>query len=251
MLVELQKVAVRLADRTVLHDVNMRAGAGDYVALIGPNGAGKTTLLRSILGLQKIAAGSILFTSQNGKQSTRPHSAKIGYVPQRHDFAWDFPISVSETVMTGLYAQLGFLRRATQAHYKKVYAALQQAEITDLADRPVAELSGGQRQRVLVARALVSDPELLLLDEPFTGLDMPTSDGLQTLFGELAKTGKTVIMTTHELIGAKNSCSHLCLLRGTVYAMDTPAALANNARAWQETFEIAREHQLLAALGVK
>ncbi len=110
--------------------------------------------------------------------------------------------------------------------------------------------SGGQKQRVLVARALVANPRLLLLDEPFTGLDTPTSDELQELFAALAARGTTVIMTTHDLLGAQQNCSKICLLNRTVKAVDTPQRLLSNAHAWQQTFEIPAGHHLLAALGI-
>lgn len=250
MRVEVQNLSVVLGEREVLSDINLRVERGDYMALIGPNGAGKTTLLRSILGLQQKSAGSVTITDSAGKPLQQRDRASIGYVPQRHEFAWDFPISVEGVVLTGLYSSIGVLPRIRSEHYKMVYMALQQAEISELRARPVGQLSGGQKQRVLVARALVANPRLLLLDEPFTGLDTPTSDELQELFAALAARGTTVIMTTHDLLGAQQNCSKICLLNRTVKAVDTPQRLLSNAHAWQQTFEIPAGHHLLAALGI-
>src|SRR5689334_21880648 len=173
-------VNVELGGREVLNDVSLTIAAREHVGLIGPNGAGKTTLLRSLLGLLPITAGSI---SIDGKTPTEARGS-IGYVPQRHEFVWDYPVQVRTAVMTGRTHRIGWLRRPGQADRDAVQEALERVDLTDLADRPIGELSGGQRQRVLVARALALKPSLLLLDEPFTGLDVPTQEILTRLFKE-------------------------------------------------------------------
>ena len=119
----------------------------------------------------------------------------------------------------------------------------------ELADRPVAELSGGQRQRVLVARALALEPSVLLLDEPFTGLDMPTQELLMDLFASLAASGCAVLMTTHDLVGARAQCDRLCLINGTVIGSGAPDQLCE-ADVWVRTFEVREDNPLLSALGV-
>ncbi|MDY5585352.1 MAG: anchored repeat-type ABC transporter ATP-binding subunit [Arcanobacterium sp.] len=237
---QVQDLEVHLGGRCVLRDLNLFLNSGELVGLIGPNGAGKTTLLRAILGLVPTSAGEII-TSQPVKQ--------LGYVPQRHEFAWDFPITVREAVLAAVTLRLGLMRRPRLEHHLAVESALHRTGMLDLGDRPIGELSGGQKQRVLVARALVLNPDLLLLDEPFTGLDMPTQELLTDLFRTLADDGCAVLMTTHDLIQARATCDRLYLINRTVIASGKPAELAS-AQIWIDTFNIRENNPLLAALGV-
>ena len=244
---EIEDAAIVLGGRRVLHDVRLEVGRGEFVGLIGPNGAGKTTLLRAILGLVPLAAGTIRV---DGSANAHHVRGKIGYVPQRHDFAWDFPISVEETVLSGLVRQIGWFRGARVRDYLAVAEALDRVEMTHLSKRPIGELSGGQRQRVLVARALVLGSPLLLLDEPFTGLDMPTQELLIELFQRLAAEGIAVFMTTHDLIGALAECSRLCLLNRTLIADAPPDELRDVPEVWIDTFKIKPTNPLLTTLGM-
>ena len=233
-------LAVDLGGRTVLTDVDLRVHPGELVGLIGPNGAGKTTLLRAVLGLTPRRAGTV---------TTADPAPRIGYVPQRHEFAWEFPLTVREAVMSALTLRLGLIARPRLEHQRAVERALGRVRMRDLADRPVGELSGGQRQRVLVARALALAPRLLLLDEPFTGLDMPTQEMLGDLFRDLAQEGCAVLMTTHDLVAARAQCDRLYLVAGTVIASGTPAELTS-PEPWVRTFRLRADNPLLAALGV-
>lgn len=239
-----EHVAVELGGRRVLEDATLTAHRGKLVGLIGPNGAGKTTLLRTILGLLTPMAGRALVEGRPAK----PGRTVIGYVPQRHDFAWEYPLSVAATVMTGLTGRLGLFHRPTAADWEAVADALDRVQMTTLADRPVGQLSGGQRQRVLVARALALRPRLLLLDEPFTGLDMPTQELLGDLFIQLARENRAVLMTTHDLPSALYSCDRLALLNRTVIATGTPRDLAAQPEVWMATFGIGPESPLLRIL---
>ncbi len=236
---------VDLGGRPVLRGVDLSVAAGELVGLLGPNGAGKTTLLRSVLGLIPTAGGEISVAGA----APRRGLARIGYVPQRHEFAWDFPISVEYAVLSGRARQIGWLRRAGVEDYRAANAALERVGMSSLRGRPVGELSGGQRQRVLVARALARGPAVLLLDEPFTGLDLPTQDLLNTLFGDLAGEGRAVLMTTHDLGTARYSCTRLCLLNRTVLADGPPGELLD-PRVWSATFGIPAHSPLLRALGL-
>ncbi|WP_414673009.1 anchored repeat-type ABC transporter ATP-binding subunit, partial [Kribbella sp.] len=222
-----------------------RVGASEQVGLIGPNGAGKTTLLRSLLGLLPIRDGVI---SINGRTPAEARGS-IGYVPQRHEFVWDYPVDVGTAVMTGRTHRIGWLRRPGKADRAAVDEALERVDLTDLRRRPIGELSGGQRQRVLVARALALQPSLLLLDEPFTGLDVPTQEILTRLFRSLTKEGSAILMTTHDLPAAADTCSRLCLLNETVVADGPPEELRDPA-VWLQAFGVARSEQLLHSLGV-
>ncbi|RKN22094.1 anchored repeat-type ABC transporter ATP-binding subunit [Micromonospora musae] len=237
---EIEKLDVDLGGRPVLRDVQLHLDRGELVGLLGPNGAGKTTLLRAILALIRTRGGRVLV---EGKP-TRPGRAGIGYVPQRHEFSWDFPISVEQAVMSGRTGRIGLLRRPGVADWRAVGDALDRVQLTELRRRPAGELSGGQRQRVLVARALALAPSILLLDEPFTGLDMPTQELLGDLFTSLAQEGRAVLMTTHDLVAAVDSCTRLVLLNRRIIADGRPADL-QDAELWTQTFGVSATSPLL------
>lgn len=233
-------VCVDLGGRPVLTDVDVVVRPGEFVGLLGPNGAGKTTLLRSVLGLIPLRSGRVRIDGR------RPAEARslIGYVPQRHEFAWDFPITVEETVLTGRTARIGWMRRPKAADYRAAGEALDRVGMAHLRRRPVGELSGGQRQRVLVARALALSPTVLLLDEPFTGLDMPSQELLTDLFSMLATEGHALLMTTHDIGAALQDCSRLVLINGRIVA-DGAAAELGDAGVWRRTFDIRADNHLL------
>ena len=234
---------IDLGGRPVLRDVNVSINSGELVGLVGPNGAGKTTLLRAILGLTSIRNGSVSIDGKIGRQAAHLR----GYVPQRHEFAWDYPVTVQDVVATGLTGQLGIWGRMTTKLWRQVFTALEHVDMSDLRGRPLGELSGGQRQRVLIARALVTDPSLLLLDEPFTGLDQPTIDMLAELFKALARKGKALLMSTHDIPGAIVTCDRLVLLNRSVVA-DGPARSLTDEDTWMRTYQIGSESPLLATI---
>lgn len=238
--IDVRGLDVDLGGRRVLTDVSLAVRPGDLVGLLGPNGAGKTTLLRSVLGLIPARSGSVQI---DGRRPSHARSL-VGYVPQRHEFAWDFPITVEEAVLTGRTARIGWMRRAKAADYRAAQEALDRVGMPELRRRPVGELSGGQRQRVLVARALALSPTALLLDEPFTGLDMPSQELLTDLFARLAAEGHAILMSTHDIGAAVHDCSRLCLLNGTVIADGTAAALAD-PEVWMRAFQVRADNPLL------
>jgi manganese/iron transport system ATP-binding protein len=236
-------LSVELGGRRVLTGVDLTVEKGELVGLVGPNGAGKTTLLRTLMGLLRPRGGQVLV----GDEPVRRGRAELGYVPQRHEFAWDFPVSVENVVMTGRTGKLGLFRRPGVADWEAVAEALDLVRMTDLRTRPVGQLSGGQRQRVLVARALALRPAVLLLDEPFTGLDMPTQELLSDLVLSLAREARAVLMTTHDLPAALHTCDRLALLNRTVIAAGTPDQLRDE-RLWMDTFGIRADNPLLKIL---
>ena len=234
---DVSALSVRLGGRTALSTVDLQVAEGELVGLIGPNGAGKTTLLRAVLGLIPVTAGTIRLDGD------------AGYVPQRHEFAWDYPISVEKAVLTGRTARIGLLHRPRRDDRDAVAEALRRVDLTALARRPIGELSGGQRQRVLVARALALRPRLLLLDEPFTGLDVPTQELLTGLFRQLRDEGKAVLMTTHDLPAAAALCDRLCLLNRVVVA-DGPPEVLRDPELWLRAFGVTSSDQLIHSLGI-
>ena len=244
--VETRGLRVSLGGREVLKGADLSLDEGRLVGLLGPNGAGKTTLMRSLLGLVPIDSGEIRIA---GKTQIDARRASAGYVPQRHDVAWSFPMSVHQTVLSGRVGRRGWFRRAGAADYRACADALQRVEMDHLADRPIGELSGGQRQRVLIARALARGPRVLLLDEPFTGLDMPTQEVLSELFIELARSGETLLMSTHDLVGAQAICDRIVLLRETVIA-EGAVDEVRDVHLWARAFQVRPESPLLSGLGL-
>ena len=230
-------LTVTLGGTRVLEDVDLAIGPGETVGLIGPNGAGKTTLLRAVLGLVKRDAGTVRA------------DGKPGYVPQKHEFTWDFPITIAGAVLNARTATR-WPRPQSRTDRQAADAAIERVGLTGLAQRPVGELSGGQRQRVLVARALAQQPSLLLLDEPFTGVDVPTQELLVELLAQLATEGTAILMTTHDLAQAQVACSRICLLNRTVIADGPPGSLAD-PDLWLRAFGVATSAQLLTVLGAK
>ncbi|WBB78496.1 anchored repeat-type ABC transporter ATP-binding subunit [Micromonospora sp. WMMD882] len=237
---DIEGLDVDLGGRAVLRDIRLHLDRGELVGLLGPNGAGKTTLLRAILALIRTRGGTVTVEGQ----PSRPGRSGVGYVPQRHEFTWDFPISVEQAVMTGRTGRMGLLRRPGVGDWRAVGEAMDRVQLTGLRRRPVGELSGGQRQRVLVARALALAPSILLLDEPFTGLDMPTQELLGDLFTSLAREDRAVLMTTHDLVAAVDSCTRLVLLNGRIVADGRPADL-QDPELWTTTFGVSATSPLL------
>ena len=180
---------------TVLDNVSLTVKRGEFTAVIGPNGAGKTTLLRAVLGLIAPTSGTVEVFGGTPKSAL----GRIGYVPQTLTIDRTFPVSVREAVLMGTFARCGIGRRPGKREREDAFKAMEKAGIADLKDRPIGNLSGGQRQRVFIARALVNNPELLILDEPMTGVDPATTENLYTLMKGLRDEGVTIIMVSHDV----------------------------------------------------
>jgi ABC-type Mn2+/Zn2+ transport system ATPase subunit len=192
---QVRDMRVSYGPQPVLTDVSFSLAAGQLVGIIGPNGAGKTTLLKAILGLVPVEAGTV---AVNGKPPTR-RNGLVAYVPQRDAINWRFPATVADVVLMGRYGRLGWLRRPGAADRTVAQRCLDQVGMTAYAGRAIAELSGGQQQRVFLARALAQEPEVLLLDEPISGVDAPTQESILRILADLADQGKTLLLTTHDL----------------------------------------------------
>jgi len=201
----------------VLEHADFLLHAGEKVALVGPNGSGKSTLLRVILGLHRPWRGEIrLFGS-----TERPRR-RLGYTPQSEQVDWSFPVTVLDVVLMGRYGRLGLVRRPTAADREIAMGALESVRLTDLAARRIGELSGGQQRRALVARALAQEADLLLLDEPLSGLDATAQHDLLALFERLRHKGKTLIVATHDLSCVAADFDHAILLNRRVVAFGRP-----------------------------
>jgi ABC-type Mn2+/Zn2+ transport system ATPase subunit len=192
---EISGLRVSYGAQPALEDVSFRLPPGQLVAIIGPNGAGKTTLLKAILGLVPIQTGTI---AAGGAPITR-RGGHVAYVPQRDALNWRFPATVADVVLMGRYGRLGWFKRPSAADRAIARRCLEQVGMETLAARPIAALSGGQQQRVFLARALAQEPDVLLLDEPISGVDAPTQESILHILDDLADQGKTLLLTTHDL----------------------------------------------------
>ncbi len=197
-IIQLKGVTVTYGTVQALEDVNLTVPEGAFLAIIGPNGAGKTTLVRTILGLVKPLRGEVLVFGRPATALGRLRR-EIGYVPQMHTVDLRFPVLVEDVVMMGRYARLGLFRRPGEADRAAVERAMARVGVTDLRRRPLGDLSGGQRQRVFLARALATEPRLLVLDEPTTGVDAHTSRSLYELLRDFQQEGITVLMVSHDI----------------------------------------------------
>lgn len=188
-------LTVAYHEKPAIWDIDLDVPAGVLMAIVGPNGAGKSTLIKAALNLIPRAAGSALFY---GKSYEAARSL-VGYVPQRGSVDWDFPTSVLDVVMMGLYGKLGWFRRPGGAERELALGALEQVGMVDYADRQISQLSGGQQQRAFLARALVQDAQIYFLDEPFAAVDAVTESAIVNILRQLNQRGKTVLVVHHDL----------------------------------------------------
>ena len=216
-MIETDHLSVSYGAQVALQDASARFVPGQFSAVIGPNGAGKSTLLKTILGLVTASSGRVSVSADLG--DLRKSSA---YVPQQQALDWAFPVTVWDVAMMGRTARLGWLRWPGRSDREIVLDSLEQTEVAELRDRPIQALSGGQRQRVLLARMLAREAQVLLLDEPLTGVDAATQEKIMRLLQEQSRAGRTVIMVTHDLEAAARWCDQLLLVNRTVVAQGTP-----------------------------
>ncbi|HEX2168101.1 MAG TPA: metal ABC transporter ATP-binding protein [Longimicrobiales bacterium] len=193
--IEVNDLTVAYREQPVLWDIDLTVPAGVLMAIVGPNGAGKTTLIKAMLGLLKPAAGQVLIHGKPYDEQRR----LIAYVPQRGSVDWDFPTSVLDVVQMGRYGALGWLRRVGRRERDLSMEALEKVGMADFAHRQISQLSGGQQQRVFLARALVQDARVYLMDEPFQGVDAKTERAIVTVLQALREAGDTVVVVHHAL----------------------------------------------------
>ncbi len=212
--IHLRDVSVGYEDRPVLEAVNLELETGALTAVVGPNGGGKSTLLKLIAGLLRPWAGEIAVLGD----LPGAHARSVAYVPQAEAVDWSFPICAADVVMMGRYPRLGPVRRPGHRDHAAVAGALDQVGMSDFARRQIGALSGGQRRRVFLARALASEPELYLLDEPVTGVDAATQEDLMQILDRESRAGKTVIASTHDLASAAQHFRSIVAVNRTIVA---------------------------------
>ena len=186
--IEIRNLTVAYGENIALENFNLDVEAGSLMALVGPNGAGKSTLIKTILKFLKQITGEIKI---NGKT--------LAYVPQRNSVDWDFPTTLFDVVEMGCYGRVGLFKRVNKEEKQKVLKAIEQVGMLDFKDRQISELSGGQQQRAFIARALVQEADIYLMDEPFQGVDSTTEKSIVDILKKLKSEGKTLIVVHHDL----------------------------------------------------
>ncbi len=201
---------------TALTDASFAIPRGTITALVGVNGAGKSTLFKAIMGFLPLARGRIRLLGLPVRDALRQNL--VAYVPQAEEVDWSFPVLVEDVVMMGRYGHMGFLRRPSATDRAKVDQALTRLGLTDLRHRQIGELSGGQKKRVFLARALAQEGRIILLDEPFTGVDVTTEEQIVALLRTLRDEGHVMLVSTHNLGSVPDFCDRTILVKGTVLA---------------------------------
>jgi manganese/zinc/iron transport system ATP- binding protein len=200
--------------KPVLWDIDLDIPEGKLIGIVGPNGAGKSTLIKAVLDLVPKASGRVLVYGKPYRQQRN----LVAYVPQRESVDWDFPVSALDVVTMGLYGQVGWFRRVRRGHREKALDALARVGMADYAHRQISQLSGGQQQRVFLARALVQDASLYLMDEPFAAVDAATEKAIVQILRDLRSQGKTALVVHHDLPTVPEYFDHVILINLRIVA---------------------------------
>ncbi|MDR6432335.1 manganese/iron transport system ATP-binding protein [Brucella pseudogrignonensis] len=201
---------------TALRNASFEIPTGTITALVGVNGSGKSTLFKAIMGFVHLAKGNISILGQPVKQALKKNL--VAYVPQSEEVDWNFPVLVEDVVMMGRYGHMGMMRIARRADHEAVEKALSRVNMLDFRKRQIGELSGGQKKRVFLARALAQDAQVILLDEPFTGVDVKTEEAIVTLLRGLRDESRVMLVSTHNLGSVPEFCDRTVLVKNTVLA---------------------------------
>ena len=205
--IEIRNLTVAYGENIALENLNLDVEAGSLMALVGPNGAGKSTLIKTILKFLKQITGEIKI---NGKT--------LAYVPQRNSVDWDFPTTLFDVVEMGCYGRVGLFKRVSKEEKQKVLKAIEQVGMLDFKDRQISELSGGQQQRAFIARALVQEADIYLMDEPFQGVDSTTEKSIVDILKKLKSDGKTLLVVHHDLQTVPTYFESVTFINKTVIA---------------------------------
>ncbi|MBF0313104.1 MAG: metal ABC transporter ATP-binding protein [Oligoflexia bacterium] len=217
-IIDVENLTVSYGNRPALLDINFSIGPQQLIGIIGPNGSGKSTLLKTLLGFIKPDFGKIKIY---GEPLAR-NEGRIAYVPQRSAVDWDFPITVQEVAMMGRYQYIPWWKEASARDYEIVEQAMKTVRVLDLSKHQIGELSGGQQQRVFMARALAQQSSILLLDEPFAGVDAATERAILDVLKSAKESGKTLIVVHHDLTTAAEYFDQLILIKQRLYAFGSP-----------------------------
>ncbi len=228
---EVENLTVSYNGKPALKDVTFQVPHGARVAVVGPNGAGKSTLFKALVGLLPVQRGRILIHGQ----PLGHHKECVAYVPQREEVDWRFPVTVEDVVMMGRFGKLGWMKPPAREDWDIVAGSIAQMGISSLAKRSIGDLSGGQQQRVFLARAIAQEPHILLMDEPFTGVDASTQEATLQLLNELQARQVTIMISTHDLSLAAERFETVLLLNHQVIAYGPPRQ-ALNAQSLGEAF---------------
>ncbi len=215
---EIENISIAYGEKTILKNVSFQVPHGGRVAVVGPNGAGKSTLFKALVGLLPFTGGQILIHGL----PLGHHQDCVAYIPQREEVDWRFPVTVRDVVAMGRYGKQGWFRRLARADREAVDRSLAEMQISNLAGASISDLSGGQQQRVFLARALAQDPHILLMDEPFTGVDLTTQEATFNLLDTLRAREVTAIISTHDLNLAATRFDLVLLLNKGVVSYGEP-----------------------------
>lgn len=242
-ILDVSHLTVRYNGRVALEDITFHLRVGERVAVVGPNGAGKSTLFKVVAGVMPPTEGWVnIFGSKPGRHVC------IAYIPQRSQVDWNFPVTVADVVMMGRFAKLGPFNWPRKKDWEIVYHALERVELSNLASRQIGQLSGGQQQRMFIARALAQEAELMLMDEPLTGLDAPSQEGLLLLLDGLQAEKVTVMVATHDLDHAARHFDRIMLLNRRIVSFGSPEAVLlteNLLKAYGERMKIVPQGAML------
>lgn len=216
--IEVNNLTVSYGPVPALLDISVAIPTGKLVGVIGPNGSGKSTLIKAILGFVKPDVGNVRIENKDASQA----KGKVAYVPQRGAVDWDFPITVGEVAAMGRYGKRRWWRDLTREDYRLANEALEKVRMSEFAHRQIGQLSGGQQQRVFMARALTQNADILLLDEPFAGVDAATEAAILDVLQETKRQGKTVVVVHHDLSTAAEYFDLLILLKQRLFAFGPP-----------------------------
>ena len=205
--IEIKNLTVAYGENIALEDFNLDVEIGSLMALVGPNGAGKSTLIKTILKFLKQITGKIKINGKN-----------LAYVPQRNSVDWDFPTTLFDVVEMGCYGRVGLFKRVNKKEKQKVFKAIEQVGMLDFKDRQISELSGGQQQRAFIARALVQEADIYLMDEPFQGVDSTTEKSIVDILKKLKSEGKTLLVVHHDLQTVPTYFESVTFINKTVIA---------------------------------
>jgi len=232
---------------TALKHASFTSPRGSITALVGVNGAGKSTIFKAIMGFVPVVAGSISILGETGQKAQRNNL--VAYVPQAEEVDWNFPVLVEDVVMMGRFGHMNFLRMPRPVDREMVASALARVDMTAYAKRQIGELSGGQKKRVFLARALAQEGEVILLDEPFTGVDVKTEESIIALLRALRDEGMVILVSTHNLGSVPEFCDRTVLVKGTVLAYG-PTSEVFTRELLEEAFGGVLRHFVLGGPGL-